>query len=173
MNSSEPMGEISRDGDHATLRFTRTLRHTPDKVWRALTESEHMRWWMPVDMIGDRSVGSTVKMIFWPDLVAKKGLDPDAGTATIRVWEPSHIFEWVWHGSIVRFDLTEIPQGCQLVLTVVIESDDPDTIVDNAGGFHLWIEHVTTLLDRGTSQAIADADAQHLEVHYRRLVSEA
>ena len=170
MNHESQLGHIERHDGHTRLTFRRSLAHRPEQVWRALTESEHMRWWMPVDMVGERAAGATLKMIFWPDLVEKKGLDPDAGTASVSVWDPPRVFEWVWHGSRVRFDLTPTAEGCVLDLTVDIETDDPDTIIDNAGGFHLWVEHLGALLDDGETPPIADAEPHGLENRYRLLV---
>jgi len=34
-------------GGRWRLRFTRTLDHPPEKVWRAITEPEHLRAWFP------------------------------------------------------------------------------------------------------------------------------
>ncbi len=170
MTSDGPLGEIKRNPGQTTLHFTRDLAHTPEKVWRALTESDHMRWWMPVDMVGDRAAGATVRMVFWPDLVDKTGLDPDAGTATIHVWDPPNVFEWIWHGSRVRFDITATDGGCTLELLVDIDDDDPDTIVDNAGGYHVWMDHLATLLDSGSSKPVADANPRALEAEYRALL---
>lgn len=169
MTADQHLGLIERHDDHTTLRFRRSLAHEPEKVWRALTESEHLRWWMPADMIGERAAGATVEMIFWPDLVEKTGLEPDAGTATIRVWDPPQVFEWLWQGSLIRFELTPTAPGCLLELSVEIETADPDTIVDNAGGYHLWMAHLSTLLDDGSTPPIADANPQNLQDRYRAL----
>lgn len=172
MTPERALGNIERGDGRATLRFTRNLTHPPEKVWRALTESEHMRWWMPVDMIGDRAAGATVRMVFWPDIVEAKGLEPDARTATIEVWEPQRTFEFLWHGSRIRFDITPTSTGSELSLTVNIDSDDPDVLVDNAGGYHLWMDHLETLMDTGSSPPIADADSTILNDQYRALVEQ-
>ncbi len=162
-----PWGEIERHSGHTSLRFTRDLNHEPTKVWRALTESEHMRWWMPVDMIGPRKAGAHVRLEFWPDLVESKGLDPDAGTGRIEIWEPPHVFEWSWGDTRVHFEITPTGSGCSLHLLVRLSTDDPGEIVDNAGGFHLWMEHLVALLETGSSAPIAQADAGPLEARYR------
>lgn len=167
MTADGPLGEIMRGAGQTTLHFARHLTHAPLKVWSALTQPDHMRWWMPVDMIGERAVGATVRMVFWPDLVEKKGLDPDAGTATIQVWDPPRVFEWVWHGSRARFEIIPTADGCTLELLVEFDDDDPDTIVDNAGGYHLWMDHLATLLNAGSSPPIADGDAGPLQAAYR------
>lgn len=170
MTADSEFGTIERRHGHATLTFRRSLRHQPEKVWRALTENEHMESWMPCEMIGERAPGATVNMVFWSDLVAKTGLDPDAGTATITEWTPLQVFEWAWNGSTIRFEITPTTDGCVLDLSVDIQTDDPDTIIDNAGGYHLWMQHLTTLLDDGETPSIADAAPQSLENEYRRLL---
>lgn len=174
MTTANPrLGSIEQLNGRTILRYRTPLAHHPVKVWAALTESEHMRWWMPVDMIGQRSAGATVEMIFWPDLVEKKGLDPDAGTAAISGWNPPETFEWVWHGVRIRFELGQTPQGCDLRLLVDIGPDDLDheTIIDNAAGYHLWIEHLSALLNNGSSPPIADANPQPLADQYRSLIN--
>ena len=46
-----------------TLILVRELRHSPEKVWKALTDPAHLREWAPFE--ADRSlgtVGTTVKL---------------------------------------------------------------------------------------------------------------
>src|SRR5215467_12102654 len=46
-----------------TLILVRALRHSPEKVWQALTDPAHLREWAPFD--ADKSLGSvgtTVKL---------------------------------------------------------------------------------------------------------------
>src|SRR5881397_3012110 len=55
--------QVRKDGDTWTLILVRELRHSPEKVWQALTDPAHLREWAPFD--ADRSlgtVGSTVKL---------------------------------------------------------------------------------------------------------------
>jgi uncharacterized protein YndB with AHSA1/START domain len=54
---------VQKDGEKWTLVLVRELRHSPDKVWQALTDPAHLREWAPFD--ADHSlgtVGSTVKL---------------------------------------------------------------------------------------------------------------
>jgi uncharacterized protein YndB with AHSA1/START domain len=37
--------EVRKDGEKWTLILVRELRHSPDKVWQALTEPAHLREW--------------------------------------------------------------------------------------------------------------------------------
>jgi hypothetical protein len=48
--------EVRKDGDKWTLVLVRDLPHPPAKVWKALTEPEHLREWAPFD--SDRYLGA-------------------------------------------------------------------------------------------------------------------
>src|ERR1700756_2537876 len=55
--------EVRQDGEKWTLVLVRELRHSPERVWQALTDPAHLREWAPFD--ADRSLGaagSTVKL---------------------------------------------------------------------------------------------------------------
>jgi hypothetical protein len=48
--------KIQKEGDEWTLVLTRELRHSPEKVWKALTEPAHLSHWAPFD--ADASLGT-------------------------------------------------------------------------------------------------------------------
>ena len=50
-------GKLEDIGGRWRLRFTRELAHPQEKVWRAITEPEHMRAWFPQHVSGDWVVG--------------------------------------------------------------------------------------------------------------------
>jgi len=55
--------KIRKDGEKWTLILARDLRHSPEKVWQALTDPAHLGDWAPFD--ADRSLGTvrtTVKL---------------------------------------------------------------------------------------------------------------
>src|SRR5882672_11101666 len=55
--------QIRKDGEKWTLILVRELRHSPEKVWQALTDPAHLREWAPFDADGNLgTVGSTVKL---------------------------------------------------------------------------------------------------------------
>ena len=43
---------IQKDGEKWTLILVRELRHSPEKVWQALTDPAHLREWAPFDADG-------------------------------------------------------------------------------------------------------------------------
>ncbi len=54
--------EVRKDGEKWTLILIRELRHSPEKVWQALTDPAHLREWAP--FVADGSLGTvgTVKL---------------------------------------------------------------------------------------------------------------
>src|ERR1700685_4540305 len=48
--------EVRKDGEKRTLVVVRDVPHLPEKVWKAITEPEHLREWAPFD--SDRSLGT-------------------------------------------------------------------------------------------------------------------
>ena len=54
---------IQKDGDKWTLILVRELRHSPEKVWEALTDPAQLREWAPFVVDGNLgTVGATVKL---------------------------------------------------------------------------------------------------------------
>ena len=44
---------VKKDGEKWTLILVRELRHSPEKVWEALTDPAHLREWAPFDADGN------------------------------------------------------------------------------------------------------------------------
>src|SRR5271157_5701372 len=55
--------QVRKDGDKWTLILVRELRHSPEKVWQALTDPAHLREWAPFVADGSLgTVGATVNL---------------------------------------------------------------------------------------------------------------
>ena len=55
--------QVRKDGEKWTLILVRELRHSPEKVWQALTDPAQLREWAPFDADGNLgTVGTTVKL---------------------------------------------------------------------------------------------------------------
>jgi uncharacterized protein YndB with AHSA1/START domain len=52
------LGTLTRQGDRWMLTFTRRLAHPREKVWRAVTEPEHLAAWYPQEIVGERRAGA-------------------------------------------------------------------------------------------------------------------
>ena len=55
--------QVRKDGDKWTLILVRELRHSPEKVWQALTDPAQLREWAPFVVDGNLgTVGTTVNL---------------------------------------------------------------------------------------------------------------
>jgi uncharacterized protein YndB with AHSA1/START domain len=54
--------QVQKDGDKWTLILVRELRHSPEKVWQALTDPAHLREWAPFETDASLGTVGTVKL---------------------------------------------------------------------------------------------------------------
>jgi len=54
--------QVRKDGEKWTLILARELRHSPEKVWQALTDPAHLREWAPFDAGASLGTVGTVKL---------------------------------------------------------------------------------------------------------------
>ncbi len=159
-----PLGQLT-PGDPPVLEFVRTLRHPVEKVWRAITEREHLHSWLPCDIIGDRHEGASLQLPFWPEVTAKFSFEDPGLTGVIRVWDPPRVFEWTWDADIIRLELT--PQGSDTILRLTTwVTDQTAGVVSTGAGYHVCLDHLARLLDTGDAPSVAASDPKLLEAQY-------
>lgn len=129
-------GEVRKDGDNWTLVLVRELRHSPDKVWKALTDPKELREWAPFD--ADRSLdeaGATVKL-------TTVGAPAEYATnTTISRADAPKLLEYTWGGGTIRWQLESEGKGTRLTLWHNI---DRRFIAMGAAGWHICFD----VLDR-------------------------
>ena len=54
--------QVRKDGEKWTLILVRELRHSPDKVWQALTDPAELREWAPFEVDESLGTAGTVKL---------------------------------------------------------------------------------------------------------------
>ncbi len=54
--------QVRKEGEKWTLILVRELRHSPEKVWQALTDPAHLREWAPFDADGSLGTVGTVNL---------------------------------------------------------------------------------------------------------------
>jgi uncharacterized protein YndB with AHSA1/START domain len=57
-------GRLEEVAGRWRLRFERLLPHPPQKVWRALTQEEHLAAWFPTTIEGDLRPGAPLRFAF-------------------------------------------------------------------------------------------------------------
>ena len=156
------MGDVSKHKSHWVLRYERRLPHPPEKVWRALTESEHLQHWLPTDIVGERAAGATIELRFWSAQVEKYSIEDPSLPGVIRVWDPPSVFEWTWDADVLRWELEPTAEGTLLRFTTWLEQ--PDEIVPSvAAGYHVCLDELILLLDTGSAPPLVDVDGVVME----------
>src|SRR5438046_9765171 len=95
--------QIRKDGEKWTLILVRELRHSPEKVWQALTDPAHLREWAPFDADGNLgTVGSTVK------LTTVGAPTPLVSETTVTRADAPKSLEYNWGGFDMRWELEAV-----------------------------------------------------------------
>ncbi|MBV8208398.1 MAG: SRPBCC family protein [Acidobacteria bacterium] len=162
-----PAGEarVQKDGDKWTLVLVRELRHSPEKVWQALTEPAHLREWAPFDADGNlAAVGSRVK------LTTAGAPAPHVSETTIARADAPRLLEYRWGGFDMKWELEAVGGGTRLTLWTNIGHR---FIAMGAAGWHICFDVLDRLLAGEAIGRIAGPDAkshgwQRLRAEYAR-----
>ena len=125
------LGTLDQIDGRWRLRFTRHLKHPPPKVWRALTEPEHLSAWFPTAIEGERAAGARLRFVFPDD----EGPTLDG---EMLAYEPPSLLEFRWGEDTLRFELR--PDGDGSVLTFVSIFDELGRAARDAAGWHTCLD---------------------------------
>ena len=132
------LGDLSSVGGRWQLRFRRRLPHPPTKVWRALTEPEHLRVWFPTDIEGDRAVGAKLRFPF------REGEGPTMD-GEMLVYDEPRVLAFRWGDDELRFELEPDGDGCRLTFLETI--DEQGRAARDATGWHVCLTVLAQRLD--------------------------
>ena len=124
-------GNLDRAGERWTLTFVRELPHPPERVWRALTEPEHLAAWFPSRIDGERATGANLRFEF-------DDHDGMGSDGEMLVYDPPSVLELRWDTEILRFELTSTSGGC--VLTFVDTFDELGKAARDGAGWHACLD---------------------------------
>ena len=144
-------------GDKWTLILVRELRHSPEKVWQALTDPAHLREWAPFDVDGSLDkVGATVKLTW-------VGNPTPIDTKVTRADAPK-VLEY----GDARWELEPVAGGTRLTLWHNI---DRRFVSWGAAGWHISFDVLDRLLAGEPIGRIVGGDVMRFE-GWQRLVKE-
>ncbi len=155
---------VQKDGDNWTLILARDLRHSPEKVWEALTDPEQLREWAPFDASGNLGQVGAVKLT----TVGMPGEQITESRVT-RADAPK-VLEYTWWGKDLRWELEEQGGGTRLTLW---HNLDRHYIAMVAAGWHICLDVLDRLLGGTPIGRIVAGDAmkygwQDLNAGYAR-----
>ena len=95
--------QVRKDGEKWTLILARELRHSPERVWQALTDPAHLREWAPFDADGNLgAVGTTVK------LTTVGAPTPRVSETTVTRADAPKALEYNWGRFQMRWELEDL-----------------------------------------------------------------
>lgn len=135
-------GTLERVGDRWQLRFVRRPPHSPEKVWRALSEEDHLAAWFPTTIEGELTEGAALRF-------EHRDVDAPPSTGEVIAYEAPRVLEFTWGLSDeeddeaerperVRFELAPEEQGCRLTFTTTY--DRVGKSARDAAGWHLCFD---------------------------------
>ncbi len=130
--------QVRKDGEKWTLILVRELRHSPEKVWEALTDPAHLREWAPFDADGNLgTVGNTVK------LTTVGAPMPRVTETKVTRADPPEMLEYNWGDFDMRWKLEALGDGTRLTLWTNIGHR---FIAMGAAGWHICFDVLDQLL---------------------------
>src|ERR1700733_3979717 len=150
--------QVRKEGEKWTLILVRELRHSPEKVWQALTDPAHLREWAPFVVDGSLGTVGTVNLTW-------AGTPQALETKVTRADAPS-VLEY----GDTRWELEGSGSGTRLTLWHKI---DRRFISWGAAGWHISFDVLERYLAGQPIGRIAGPDAmkfgwQRLNAEYAR-----
>ncbi len=143
--------EVRKEGEKWTLVLVRDLSHPPARVWKALTEPEHLREWAPFD--SDRSLAS----VGTAKLTTVSAPTPQVSETRVTRADAPRVLEYNWGGQDSRWQLEPLPGGgTRLTLWHAI---DRHFISMGAAGWHVCLDVLDRFLSREPIGRIVGTDA--------------
>ena len=143
------VAQVRKEGEKWTLILVRELRHSPEKVWRALTDPAELRQWAPFDIAGDLTAAGTTAKLTWI------GAPAPIDTPITRSDAPK-VLEY----GDIRWELDPTATGTRLTLLTKI---DRRYVSVGAAGWHIALDVLDRLLAGNPIGRIAGADAMKFE----------
>jgi len=163
-NIAQVRKERGKNGeDKWTLVLVRQLRHSPEKVWQALTDPAHLREWAPFDADGNLgNVGAAVKL-------STVGAPVPRVTETkVTRADAPEVLEYKWGDFDMRWQLEAHAGGTRLTLWTNIGNR---FIAMGAAGWHICFDVLDHLLSGTPIGRIAGPKAMNFP-GWRRLNAE-
>ena len=134
-------GTLEQAGERWRLRFSRRLGHSPQKVWRAITEPAHLETWFPGRIVGEWVVGS--KLEFHGEFPTFHG--------EVLAVEDGSVLEFRWGPDTIRLEISPRDTGC--TLTLIDTFDELGKAARDAAGWHECLDRLHDDLEGTTPSA--------------------
>jgi uncharacterized protein YndB with AHSA1/START domain len=159
------IARIQKDGEKWTLILVRELRHSPEKVWEALTDPAQLREWAP--FVADGSLGTVGATVKLTTVAAPR---PTVSEAKVTRADAPKLLEYNWGDHDMRWELEALDSGTRLTLWTNIGHR---FIAMGAAGWHICFDVLDHLLSGTPIGRIVGPEAmkfgwQRLHAEYAR-----
>jgi uncharacterized protein YndB with AHSA1/START domain len=135
----DPGTFVDADGRPA-VRFQRTIPHSQQRLWRAITDPDELAHWFPSRVELEPRAGGRVAFTGDPNLPPSSG--------TVLVYDPPRQLAYTWGNDELHFELEAVSdEACRLTLTNVLEARQ--AAARNAAGWELCLAELATHLSGG------------------------
>jgi len=148
---------VQKDGEKWTLILARDLRHSPEKVWQALTDPAQLREWAPFDVDASLGTVGTVKLTWL-------GAQPVPVETKVKRVDAPKVLEY----GDIRWELEALGGGTRLTLWITIP---PKFVSMGAAGWHICFDVLDRYLAGTPIGRVAGGEAIKFE-GWRRLNAE-
>ena len=145
--------QVRKNGEKWTLILTRELRHSPEKVWEALTDPAHLRAWAPFEANGSLATAGANVTLTWVGT-------PTSFETTVTRADAPKVLEY----GDIRWELEPLGDGTRLTLWHNI---DRRYISWGAAGWHICLDVLDRFLSGTPLGRIAGADAMKFSAWQR------
>ena len=154
--SSKGVVDPAPDGRSVVI-FVRELEHPVERVWEAITQTEHLRSWFPADVDFTLEVGAP--LIFRPTAQQRArygSSDADTTRGTVTAVDPPYLLEFTWGEDLLRWELAGDNSHCRLTFRhTVADADEAHTQLP---GWHAGLDAVEAGLRGETIDLWAEED---------------
>jgi uncharacterized protein YndB with AHSA1/START domain len=154
---------VQKEGDTWTLVLVRDLHHPPEKVWKAITDPQHLRDWAPFD--ADRNLGA----VGTAKLTTVGTPTPFVSDTQVKRADAPKSLEYTWGGGDIRWDLE--PHGSGGTRLTLWHNINRNYISMGAAGWHICFDVLERSLDGHPIGRIVGPDAMKFD-GWQRLTAE-
>ncbi len=155
---------FTKAGDKYELTLERTFAHPPEKVWRALTESELLNQWFPCEVTGSWEVGGDLKFRFLHGEDA--GLTEEDLIGKVLTADAPNLLEFTWGKYQYKIELAAHEDGCHFLFTEI--NPNISEGARSAAGWEMCIENIALIINGAQIAMFAFDKFKEKFAHYSK-----
>jgi uncharacterized protein YndB with AHSA1/START domain len=129
------------------------------KVWRALTEDQHLAAWFPTTMEGERRSGAPLRF-------SHRDIDLPAMGGEMLVFEPEERMELAWDDELLHFELHPRDGGERCLLVLTASFAEVGKAARDGAGWHACLDQLGEHLSGVTSEHTPGSRWNLIHPHY-------